>query len=98
MIIAKILHYPLWRNREDYEPNSPFITSDTAVKAACAQGRRLEVRGPIRNTFAGPHSVKCVEIFEGMHPVPDEAFRGPEAKMFECPHLFNKNQWLMVSS
>jgi len=30
-------------------------------------------------------------------PVPDEAFRGPEAQLFGGPYLFNKNQCRMVS-
>jgi len=29
--------------------------------------------------------------------VPNEAFRGPEAQLFEGPHLFNKNKCRMVS-
>jgi len=34
-IIEKISHYLLWKNRRGLWTKHPFITSDTAVKAAC---------------------------------------------------------------
>jgi len=44
-----------------------------------------------------PPSEKVGGHARGGWAVPDEAFRRPEAQLFEGPHLFNKHQCLMVS-